>query len=104
VKLVPEQQPWQQKVRWPGTWTIPVCDLSSNIQVKDNLTLPCCCGTNCGETLDFIKRAKLSDFKGKDVCQKAFPNQSYNSAPALGKQVPLSVVLLLAMTVAFFVV
>jgi len=102
TNLDPEQQPWRQKVRWPGTWTIPVCDLSSNIQVKDNLTLPCCCGTNCGETIDFIKRAKLSNFNGKDVCQKAFPKQSYNSAP--GQQVPLSAVLLFATVIALFVI
>ncbi|KAF2676209.1 hypothetical protein K458DRAFT_397227 [Lentithecium fluviatile CBS 122367] len=62
--------PWEDGAGWRGTWTIPVCDMGSNNWNTqfDNKTsrygmLPCCCGTDCKDTTDFVRAANLYDFQ-----------------------------------------
>ena len=57
-----------RSLKFPGTWTIPVCDVashdwnapfaSSGSRFGDG-SLPCCCGVSCNDTKEFIKAANL---------------------------------------------
>jgi hypothetical protein len=64
--------PFQDGSAWEGVWTIPVCNVGSNVDWNTKFgdkkqgygRLPCCCGLNCMDTAEF---ARASGWKGSDT-------------------------------------
>ncbi|KAI9783858.1 MAG: hypothetical protein M1816_001159 [Peltula sp. TS41687] len=62
--------PYQDGAGWPGTWTLPVCDIDHhrwNTQFGDKPSrfgmLPCCCGPSCADTKAFVMAANMKGFR-----------------------------------------
>src|SRR4051794_9749417 len=61
--------PFKPEGEWEGLWTLPICDIGTNIAWNTQYghgsrhgrygSLPCCCGTNCTDTKAFIESVSM---------------------------------------------
>ncbi|KAI9775007.1 MAG: hypothetical protein M1839_001607 [Geoglossum umbratile] len=65
-----KSNPWVEGAAWPGSWTLPVCDMGThnwNTQFGEKRgkygLLPCCCGEACKDTKAFVKAANMKGFQ-----------------------------------------
>jgi len=76
-----------QGIRFQGVWTLPVCDVGQYgnwVADYSSGNMPCCCGPNCSETLDFwndvgIPTKGSAQNKCKTQCSTCPVSSSANS-------------------------